>query len=482
MCSISYPKTFNEYFKEKRKWFFSIATLLICAVIAFNVLVLQGLSLQSEKQKILLIKVYQQLVENLIIDCIENIILISRPNKVGYAVTQSIQTSLISDYIKNSIFIPKSLILDKKEKQHTDLYFINIYELLNEVSNEFFDYAVFLNNEKVLSNNSFIDINDSYHVTYKFAQGIVDVYSQINKNSEYIKNTNLIFKRQIIFCLLCSGLFLTLVIILSILRYKRNFNNGLKLSNLQEEIIHLKGKLKAHTSLKEKDTEFILRCYQFSKDNVFKNSHLKSMNCLDSTNNDDLNRDYLPLPILTYPIEDFSKHEIDLIPIIQEITSYFEWYIIIYDVNLRLIINNSTNKILTPFRVELFNQIAMSLFCNILNFNKHAENLKYIKIEFSEDAMMIITDGFLLDKHLVIRYSEKIFNDTGNLFLLSLGQVFAVLKLHKLDYSVSAVGKETKIEIKLNSSRVSEVSSTNQHYPEKVVKIKNFIRSRVKND
>ncbi len=408
MHSISFHKTFNEYFKEKRWRFFSLATLLICVVMTFNVLVFQDLSRQSAKQKALLIEVYQQLVKNLIIDHIENIILISQSNKISYAVTQSIQTSLISDYIKNSVFIPKSFIKDKREKQHTELYFINIYELLNEVSNEFFDYAIFLDNEKVLSNNSFIDINDSYHVPYQFAQRIVDVYSQINKNSEYIKNTDLIFKRQIIFCLLCSSLFLILVIILNLLRYKRNFNNNLKLGKLQEEIIKLKEKLKAHTLLKEKDTEFILRCYQFSKDNVFKNSHLKSVNYLDSTNNDDLNRDYLPLPILTYPIKDHCRHEIDPIPIIQEITSYFEGYTIVYDVNLRLIINNSTNKILTPFRVELFNQIAMSLFCNILNFNKHAENLKYIKIEFSEDAMMISTDGFLLDKHLVIRYSEKI--------------------------------------------------------------------------
>ena len=96
--------------------------------------------------------------------------------------------------------------------------------------------------------------------------------------------------------------------------------------------------------------------------------------------------------------------------------------------------------------------------------------------------MMIITDGFLLDKHLAIRYSEKIFNDTGNLFLLSLGQIFAVLKLHKLDYSVSAVGKETKIEIKLNNSKSSETSSKKQQHSKKVVKIKNFIRSRAKND
>ena len=71
--------------------------------------------------------------------------------------------------------------------------------------------------------------------------------------------------------------------------------------------------------------------------------------------------------------------------------------------------------------------------------------------------------------------SEKIFNDTGNLYLLSLGQIFVLLKKYKLDYVVLVKGQETIVEIKFKSESVSADDNASSE-----IKVINFAKFKKK--
>lgn len=89
-----------------------------------------------------------------------------------------------------------------------------------------------------------------------------------------------------------------------------------------------------------------------------------------------------------------------------------------------------------PFESEIFNQIMVSVLSNILYFNKNTERSRCVKLIFQNNLITFIGEGFSLDQNLAVRYSEKIFNDTANLYILNLGQIFILLKSFKINCQV----------------------------------------------
>jgi hypothetical protein len=200
----------------------------------------------------------------------------------------------------------------------------------------------------------------------------------------------------------------------------------------------------------EVNKAFILKCYQYSKNVFNKNLHKHSMTEPIDIQKKNYTDEYLPL-ILTGE-QQFNFHELLLEPIVNELQDYFNGYVAYYNTKITLEINNALKSIKVPFDNEVFTQIIVSLFCNVLYFNKNLDKLKYITLSFNSNVITYSSDGFLLDQNLAIRYSEKIFNDTGNLYLLNLGQIFALLKKQQLNYVVEVRDKATTIEIQLHSS------------------------------
>ena len=181
------------------------------------------------------------------------------------------------------------------------------------------------------------------------------------------------------------------------------------------------------------------------------------------------------MPLVLEEDQKPNFHKILLQPIIAELQDYFNGYVAYYNTKMTLEIVNTIEKITVPFDKEVFTQIIFSLFCNILYFNKDLENSKYIKLAFKKSVITCSSNGFLLDHNLAIRYSEKIFNDTGNLYLLSLGQIFVLLKKYKLDYVVLVKGQETIVEIKFKSESVSADDNASSE-----IKVINFAKFKKK--
>ena len=66
---------------------------------------------------------------------------------------------------------------------------------------------------------------------------------------------------------------------------------------------------------------------------------------------------------------------------------------------------------------------------------------------FNECLVSCSSNGVFLENDLAIKYSKKIFYETGNLFILSLGQIFILLNKCGLEYKVLNEAQGTKIEL-----------------------------------
>ena len=175
--------------------------------------------------------------------------------------------------------------------------------------------------------------------------------------------------------------------------------------------------------LKNKEQEFIRKCYNFSKKNI---SIEEEEGQLYPINNDE----YLPIP-LSIELE-HTTHRILLLETINDLRALCKGYNAHNNTKIKLKVTATDKNINTSLAPEVFSQIVISTFLNLLYFNKDTSNQKYIKLVFKGNKFICSSDGFLLDSNLMIKFSKKIFHDTGNPYLLSMGQVFALLKSHQL--------------------------------------------------
>lgn len=424
-------------------------TVFIGLILLINVFAINYIKEEQKYQDVLKLSAYQKVIQALIINNIDLLQKSSINNQ--YDTNQHIL--LLKDYIKNQVFVPKSSSDLNGYDNH--LGYINLQELLNDMSDQMFKYLITVNDQKIVS-HGIMNTNEAIIVEqYKITKDLLcNVSVQINPDSIYAKEIKEKIRKQILNLIINSCVIFSCAIILTYYFLNRDKKIKTKIEQLNLALYKATERNKNIILFKEKDKAFILKCYQYSKNILNKNLSKQPLTEFVNIENQNYNKEYLPLSLVLEEDQKSNFYKILLQPIIDELQEYFNGYVAYYNTKIILEIVNTIEKITVPFDKEIFTQIIFSLFCNILYFNKDLENSKYIKLAFKKRVITCSSNGFLLDHNLAIRYSEKIFNDTGNLYILSLGQIFALLKRYKLNYVVSVKGQETIIEIKFKNESI----------------------------
>lgn len=444
-------------------------TLLICLVILINIFTIKYIKDEQNYQDLLKLSAYQKIMQVLIIN---NIDLLQKADaKYQHDINQ--QILILKDYIKNQVFIPKSALNAKV--YNNKLGYINLQELLNDMSDQMFDYLITINDQQIVG-HGIINVNNSLVKQYKITNDLFcNISVQINSDSIYAKEINERIYKQIFNLIITSCFIFSCTTLFIYYFLNRDKRIKTKIEQLDLALYKTIERNKNIILFKEKDKAFILKCYQYSKNILNKNTSTQMLSEFVNIKNKNYEEEYLPLSLVLDEEQKPNFHKLLLQPVVAELQDYFNGYVAYYNTKMTLEITNTIEKMIIPFDKEVFTQIIFSLFCNVLYFNKDLKNLKYIKLSFKKNIITYSSNGFLLDHNLAIRYSEKIFNDTGNLYLLSLGQIFVLLKKYKLDYVVLVKGQETIIEIKFKKEQVSVDHNTSSK-----IKVINFAKFKKK--
>jgi len=215
-----------------------------------------------------------------------------------------------------------------------------------------------------------------------------------------------------------------------------------RIFNLEQKLFNEIKAKEAILSFNKVNMLYTINCYDKSKETLGEYKLTNSANDLINQS------EYLPLPLDTN-IRDNCNNQyiIELEPLTKILTNYFEGYKILSNTLIELTIEKSASKFRSPYNKELFYQIIISFFCNILYFHKDTKNKRNIKMIFNECLVSCSSNGVFLENDLAIKYSQKIFYETGNLFILSLGQIFILLNKCGLEYKVLNEAQGTKIEL-----------------------------------
>ena len=457
------------YFLKNYSMHIVVTLLAGCLSILINITCIGYIKEENQYQNLLKAAEFQNIIKSMIID---NIILLKQA-KLEDIKDTNIKISIIRDYIKNQIFTSKHS--DNSKSPNVSLLgYLNLQDLLNDAAALTFNYIITINNKKIIGNsntgsenNQKILISEQYRIDKDL---ICNVIVTVNPNSMYAKQFQKRSSRQIISIITVSNIIL-LSLTLGIYYY---LSRQKKIKEELEEI-----KLSLHKSYKrnkdiihytEKNKEFILKCYRYSKNLLSKNRGAALLE--ESIDIDSKSDEYLPLPIMSKEIKE-AKNTILIQPVIKEIKDYFHAYEAFYDTEINLEIKASVETIMVPFQPEEFNQIITSFFLNILNFNKGKNHFKYIKLLFEENTIICSSNGFALNHELAIKYSEKIFNDTANPYLMNLRQIFVLFKIYNIDYTVRALNnQETIFEVKLQNNE--KLANENSRINNKVIRLDKF--------
>jgi hypothetical protein len=465
----------NKYlcFLKNYKIYIAPTILLGCLSIMINIVCTSYVKNETEYYNLLKITEFQKIVKSIIID---NITLLKQI-KFKDIHDKNIKISMIRSYIKDQIFVSKPS--DNSMLSNVSSGYVNLQELLNDTASSTFNYMITINNHKIVSNGN-ISLGDSLNTLtseqYKIDKDLMcNVIVAVNPNSIYAKQLQKRSSEQIISILTVSNLILFSLFF--VIYYYVNKQKKLK-EELEEVKIRLDESYKRNKQIvhyTEKNKEFILSCYKYSKNLVFKSR--VGVLLEESIIIDNKNEEYLPLPIMSKEKKSIIN-AILMQSIINDIKDYFYGYEALYNTKINLKVTTSIETITVPFEYEEFNQIIISLFLNILHFNKGADKSKYIKLFFKKNTIICSSNGFLLNKELAIKYSEKIFNDIGNPYLMNLRQIFILFKTYNIDCEVTTNNnQETTFEVKLPNKQnlVNENSKTDN----KVIKLNNYKKEKL---
>ncbi|WP_341764065.1 hypothetical protein [Candidatus Tisiphia endosymbiont of Beris chalybata] len=339
-----------------------------------------------------------------------------------------------------------------------NLPYLTFQELMNELFDQAFNYAIIVNDQPIIS-NGLTDYSNSIIKEYLITKDLLlKVIIQINPDSYQEQQAIAQINNDVLIIIVGSSIVFFISIAILLLVLNRNRRLQVKLARLELELANSIARSNNLSLFYKINEEFILKCYQYFKASINTNFlHKLDISDLES----EYNGEYFPVPVATFASQKkINSHEIELSPIILDLTHYFNGYVAYYGANITLDIVNKIDKLVIPVECEIFNQIMMSMLANMLHFNKNTTSNRYIKLVFQEEAIICTSDGFRLDQNLLIRYSEKIFNDTANLYILSLGQIFILLKRLQLDYIVNRNNNSTTIEIKLCSATIDLNNNT----------------------
>ena len=146
---------FREY---KRHAVYTI--LLICLITLINIIIIKYIKEEQNYQDLLKLSAYQKVMQTLIIN---NIDVLQKAN-INNQNDINQQILIFKDYIKNQVFIPKSSL--NSRVYNNQLGYINLQELLNDMSDQMFDYLITVNDRQIVG-HGIMKANDALIKKYK---------------------------------------------------------------------------------------------------------------------------------------------------------------------------------------------------------------------------------------------------------------------------------------------------------------------------
>ena len=403
--------------------------ILLPITFAINILARHYVNNNIELQKEEVELVYNDILKTLIEEEFNPTIL---PNYKDLS-PQS-QVTFLRNYFSNNIFFSKQSINGK-------VFFttFNLQDFLKKLAKNNIRFSIYLENTGLVNHNDDLpNINSQY---IKLSNGL-KFKSQLNVNSYLFTSCESRLQKQIFWLNIFTILiFISITIVLIIRKYNAiDFKD--RIFNLEQKLFNEIKAKEAILSFNKVNMLYTINCYDKSKETLGEYKLTKGANGLINQS------EYLPLPLDTN-IRDYCNNHyiIELEPLIKILINYFEGYKILSNTMIELTIKKSVSKFCSPYNKELFYQIIISFFCNILYFHKDTKNKRNIKMVFNECLVSCSSNGVFLENDLAIKYSQKIFYETGNLFILSLGQIFILLNKCGLEYKVLNEAQGTKIEL-----------------------------------
>ena len=126
--------------KYKRHIIWTI--LLLCTIITSDMRIIKYIKEEQKYQDLLRLSAYQKIIHTVIIN---NIDILER-DSINNENNINQQIVKIKDYIKNQVFIPKSSFI--AGVYDNQFGYINLQELLNDISDQIFDYLVTVNDQR----------------------------------------------------------------------------------------------------------------------------------------------------------------------------------------------------------------------------------------------------------------------------------------------------------------------------------------------
>jgi hypothetical protein len=345
-----------------------------------------------------------------------------------------------------------------------------IQALFEKITGKEVFYAVAFNNQKILGNKNHLSLQEN------LKQLENNLTLSVKLNNEYLLRESYIkqLKNHIIIAnIICLLVFLISSIL--IIKKEKNylkerkkfevFQAALSSANIANQEILLFNKI---------NKSYIEECYNYSKEIL---SEIKSPFHAEEFNEDE---DYLPVSLFSLGKVKKEINVIDLLSLRSLLIEYFKGYKAYTGVLLELEIELVTPKAFIPLNKNLFNQIIISLFSNFLHFNKDTKNPRYVKLLFKDNEVVCLSNGFLLEKNLAVKYSRKILHETGNIFLLNLGQIFNVFDKFSLPYLVSTDKENTKVEFsfKEENKKISNNLLIKEIKDSKIINIQRFKQNK----
>ena len=351
---------------------------------------------------------------------------------------QQSKITFLREYFSNSVFYSKQSI-----DNEIFLTTFNIQDFFKKIAKNNIRFSIYIENTDLVNHNDDLpNINSKY---LKLNNGF-KLKSQLDINSYFVKKYNYQQQKQIFWLNILTIIAFISLITAFIIRKHNAINLKEKIFNLEQNLFKEIKTKKAILNFNEINRLYTTSCYDKSKEIFGEYELINNANELINQS------EYLPLPLATN-IKDNQDNNyiIELEPLIKILTNYFEGYKVLSNTLIELTIEKSELKFCSPCNKELFYQLIISFFCNILYFHKDTKNKKDIKMVFNECSVVCSSNGVFLENDLAIKYSQKIFYETGNLFILSLGQIFILLNKYGLEYQVLNEPYGTKIELKFKA-------------------------------
>lgn len=336
-----------------------------------------------------------------------------------------------------------------KHKFIIDLH--QIREILSNIFPEFIDYQMVIDGNNIANNsagNRVFDMNREYKLLENIS---LLINLGIKKDSDfYVKSLkHLLMKSSIIAFSSCIIIFLILYFYL-----KRKAENDCRLYILEENLTTVDKEKNALLSrdkiYSQLNKNFIKKATEIYIQQITGEKQAPENSVNISANN----------YIFPIPLNDSSYSNID----IQSLVLMLQKYFLPYAGNIVLRVETSVHTININCASEVFYQLIFSLIYNLMELmEKQNEQLKLMKIKFSEKDLVVEYDSFPLDEERMIYLSDSIIEEHIDAFFLSCRKLFKSLIDHKFAYIIkSRDNGQNSVEIVYPEKNLSIQSQENK--------------------